>query len=302
MKNSALMVNVSKITDHDYESIIQSLITNVDKVWINALSLEINSDSVVKKLLSLREAGLISFWDYELSLHGNMSSSVDRIITCEEYKESNAYIQEMMQDMIKNRIERQSDFTTFNIEKKNLLSNFMVAKYCEAGSIIQRNTVSTSVTTGENDLLQVYAQYLFNQTNIYSVAGLSVEEIIELRKYSKYFRKKIQTHIEKRLISGSIPISSIRQDCESISREFCEEINSRIKGGATIEGTGAGIITDIASIWLVPVTLFSIGQKLWDTIFHREQRGFVMYLTTLKKSKGINIKPYISKDDEYGNC
>lgn len=290
MKNNALMVNVSKITTCDYESIVQSLITNVDVVWINALSLEINSAQVVKKLLSLKEAGLISFWDYELSLHGNALSPIDRIITSEEYKESNIYIQEMMQDIVKNSIEQQSDFTTFNIEKKNLLSNFLIAKYCGAESLIQRNIVNMSVATGEKDLLQTYAQYLFNQTNICTVSGLSIEEILELRKYSKYFRSKIQMHIDKRLVNGNIPISVIKKDCELISKEYCEEINSRVKSGTTLVGTGTGIALDIASIWLVPVTLYSIGQKLWDTVFHKEQRGFVMYLTTLQKSKGTGIE------------
>ena len=116
MKNNALMINVSKITTCDYESVVQSLITNVDVVWINPLSLEINSAQVVKKLLNLKEAGLIKFWDYELSLHGNTQLIIDRIITSEEYKESNIYIQEMMQDIVKNCIEQKSDFTTFNIE------------------------------------------------------------------------------------------------------------------------------------------------------------------------------------------
>lgn len=290
MKNNALMINVSKITTCDYESVVQSLITNVDVVWINPLSLEINSAQVVKKLLNLKEAGLIKFWDYELSLHGNTQLIIDRIITSEEYKESNIYIQEMMQDIVKNCIEQKSDFTTFNIEKKNLLSNFLIAKYCGAESLIQRNGVNMSVATGEKDLLQTYAQYLFNQTNICTVSGLSIEEILELRKYSKYFRSKIQMHINKKLVNGNIPISVIKKDCELLSREYCEEINSRVKRGTTLVGTGTGIALDIASIWLVPVTLYSIGQKLWDTVFHKEQRGFVMYLTTLQKSKGTSIE------------
>lgn len=287
MENNALMVNVSEISVCDYESIIQSLITNVNKVWINALSLDVNSGPIVKKLLSLKEAGLINFWDYELSLHGNALSKIDRVITSEEYNETNVYIQEMMEDIVRNSIDHQSDFTTFNIEKKNLLSNFMIAKYCKAGSLIQRNITSIHVKTGEVDLVRIYAQQLFNETNIFSVAGLSIDEIIELRKYSKYFRNKIQTYIDEKLVNGNIPISIIRKDCKLISQEYCEEINSRIKGGATTGGTSKGIALDIASIWISPVTLYSIGQKLWDTIFHREQRGFVMYLTTLQKSKGI---------------
>lgn len=164
MTNNALMVNVSKITDCDFESIIQSLITNVDEVWINALSLEINTEIITKKLLSLKEAGLIKFWDYELSLHKNALATINRVITSEEYEESNICIQEMMQDVIKNTKTQQSDFTTFNIEKKNLLSNFMIAKYCDAGSLIQRNTTRVSVSTGEEDLLQIYSQNLFNTT------------------------------------------------------------------------------------------------------------------------------------------
>lgn len=298
MKNNALMVNMSKITDYDYESIIQSLITNVDVVWINALSLEINSEQVVKKLLGLKEAGLIRLWDYELCLHGNKLLPVDRIITNEEYKDSKIYVQEMMQDIVKNNIKQRSDFTTFNIEHKNLLSNFLIAKYCGAKSLIQRNIVNMSVATGEKDLLQTYAQYLFNQTNICSISKLSLKEILELRKYSKYFRNKIQVYINNRLIDGNIPISVIRRDCEMISKEYCEEINARIKNGTTLLGTGTGIALDIASIWFIPVTLYSISQKLWDTLFHREQRGFVMYLMTLQKA-GRNIEgrmPEKSKD------
>lgn len=222
-------------------------------------------------------------------MHKSTLATINRVITSEEYKESNTRIQEMMQDVIKNGITQQSDFTTFNIEKKNLLSNFMIAKYCDASSLIQRNAARVSVSTGEEDLLQSYTQYLFNQTNIYSVSGLSIEEILELRKYSKDFRGKIQKYIDRNLINGSIPMSVIRQDCESMSREYCEEVNSRIKGGATFFGTGTGVALDIASIWLVPVTLYSIGQKLWDSIFHKEQRGFIMYLTTLQKSKGIQL-------------
>ena len=288
MKSSALMVNVSKITDCDYESIIQSLITNVDEIWINALALDINSSSIVNKLLSLKEAGLMNFWDYELNLNERNILNLDRVITYEEYKESNIYIQEILDDITNNTMKKQSDFTTYNIENKNMLSNFMIAKYCNNNSIIQRNTPCTSVSTGEADLLQAYAKYLFNYTNISAVSGLTIEEILTLRKYSKYFRNRIKTYIEKNIVNGNIPISTIKKDCEEISKEYCEEINNRIKHSLTLRGIGKGIALDIASIWIIPVTLYSISQKLWDAVFNREQRGFIMYLTTLKNSQKIN--------------
>lgn len=288
MKNSSLLVNVSRLTKCDYESIIQSLITNVDLVWVNALALEINPSEVQQKLSALKEAGLLKVWDYEMSMNARSSASVDKVLSVEQYRDSSAHLDAMMNDLISNTMQNPSDFTTFSIEKRNMLSNLLTAKFCGAGSIIQRNSIRTNVTTGKADLFQEYSKSLFNQTNISSVSGLSIDEIFTLRKYSRYFRKKIQEQIDANLIFGEIPLSIIRQDCERLSKEYCSEINARIKGNLTLKGTGTGLVLDIASIWLVPVTLYSIGQKVWDAIFNREQRGFVMYLTTLQNSNGAH--------------
>lgn len=288
MKNSSLLVNVSRLTKCDYESIIQSLITNVDLVWVNALALEINLPEVQQKLSALKEAGLLKVWDYEMSMNARSSGSVDKVFSIEQYRDSSLYLDAMMNDLISNTMQSPSDFTTFSIEKRNMLSNLLTAKFCGAESIIQRNSIRTNVATGKADLFQEYSKSLFNQTNISSVSGLSIDEILTLRKYSQYFRKKIQEQIDANLVSGEIPLSIIRQDCERLSKEYCSEINARIKGNLTLKGTGTGVALDIASIWLVPVTLYSIGQKVWDAIFNREQRGFVMYLTTLQNSNGVH--------------
>jgi hypothetical protein len=109
-----------------------------------------------------------------------------------------------------------------------------------------------------------------------------VEDIMLLRKYSSAFRKKIQTYIDKHLINGTVPTAVIKEDCHSISKEYCDEINSRIASQISKKGLGISLLMDIASIWIIPVTLYNIGQKLWDSVFHKDQRGFVMYLTTLK--------------------
>lgn len=282
MDNSSLLANVSMLTECDYESIVQSLITNVDLVWINALALEINKSEMVKKLCALKEAGLVSIWDYEMGMSKHSIGSLNKVLTVEEYKNNSEYLDAMMPDLVESAMGESSDFTTFNIESRNMLSNFLIAKNCGATSVIQRNLIQ-NVSTGKQDVFQLYADCLFNQTNIRSVSSLSVEKIIQLRKYSQHFRNKIQEQIDNHLISGDVPLPIIKQDCEQLSKEYCEEINSRI-GGNPIKG----IALDIASIWIVPVTIFSIAQKLWDTIFNREQRGFVMYLTTLQNSGSIN--------------
>lgn len=287
MGTSSLLVNVSKLTTCDYESVIQSLITNVDLVWLNALAFEINDPDVQNKLYMLKEAGLLKVWDYEMALNSYSSPLVDKVFTVDEYKDSKQYLNALMEEYIAKNLQTVSDFTTFKIEQQNLFSNFLTARFCGAESIIQRDSSRINVANGQTELFSQYSQQLFNKTDIYSVGGLSVDEILELRKYSKYFRKRIQKEIDNRVIKGDIPLSIIREDCEKISKEYCEEINSRIKSGATGSGTGLGLVLDIASFWLPDVTIFSITQKLWDAIFHTDKRGFVMYLTTLRKSTGI---------------
>lgn len=287
MSASSLLVNVSKLTDCDYESIIQSLITNVDLVWINALALEINQRDVQNKLMALKEAGLVKIWDYEIAMNKSSSELIDRVLTVEQFKENSRYLNDMMSSIISNTMEKSSDYTTFSIENRNMLNNFLTAKFCDAESIIQRNAVRTNIATGTNDPFQLYSKYLFNQTNINSVSGLSVDEILNLRKYSVYFRKKIREQIDQHIMVGDVPLSIIKADCEKLSKEYCQEINSRIKGGISYKGTGKGVALDIASIWVVPVTIFSIAQKLWDAVFNRDQRGFVMYLTTLQNSSNV---------------
>lgn len=284
MKNSSFLVNVSELTQHDYESIIQSLITNVDSVWVNAVAFEINPPEVKKKMCELVDAGLIKIWDYEVSMNKHSGQMVDKVLTLEEHKKNSVYLDTMMDDLMSNGMNASSDYTTFNIEQRNMLSNLLTAKFCEAESLIQRNSSRMNIATGNPDMIQAYADCLFNETNIYSLSGLSVDEILKLRKYSRFFRKKIQEKIDAHMLSGEVSLSIVRQDCTELSKEYCDEINSRISSSLTTMGTGTGIALDIASFWVVPVTLYSIAQKLWHAAFHHNQRGFIMYLTTLKKS------------------
>lgn len=283
MKKSSFLVSVSEITEHDYESIIQSLITNVDLVWVNALAFEINPPEVNKMMHELVDAGLIKIWDYEVSMNKHSAQMVDKVLTLEDHKKNAGYLDAMMDDLVSRQLDTSSHFTTFNIEQRNMLSNLLTAKFLESESIIQRNTSRINVVTGNPDMTQAYADCLFNETNIYSLSGLSIDEILKLRKYSQYFRKKIQEKIDAHMVSGEVSFPIIRQDCKELSREYCEAVNSHL-GDLTIRGMGKGLALDIASFWISPLSYYTIAQKLWDAIFHRNQRGFIMYLTTLKKS------------------
>lgn len=281
MRNSSLLVNVSKLTHCDHESIIQSLITNVDEVWINALAFEINDSEVERQLRALNEAGLVRVWDYEKSMSNHSTNMVAKVLTVEEYKAHAEYVEVMMEELVKARMTQSSDYTTFNIEMRNMLTNLLTAKFCNAESIIQRDSRRVDISTGKQDVFQRYTDCLFNYTNIDSVSALSIESILELRKYSRFFRDRIQKMINDHILTSDIPLSQIREDCRKLSMEYCNELNARIRGGISPSGTAKGVALDIASIWLAPVTILSITQKLWDSVFNRKQRGYIMYLTTL---------------------
>lgn len=281
-KSDALLTNFGEIRDTEYESILQSLIVNVDRVWLNANSLKRCEQGIYRNIMQLHEARIVCLWNYEENCSGDCSI-IDKIITFEEHKSSKASLKEYIDCRVREDLKDSSEYTTFKIECSNHFTNMFTAKLCGADSIIQANSTRLDLKSGQEDIIQKYAQYIFNETSIASISGLTVEDIIRLRKYAKAFRETIQKKIDAHMIGGLVPVSIIREDCREIVRQYCDEINSRILDDSTTFGTIKGLTLDIASIWLPFMSYLPIGEKLFDSIFHYKQRNFVMYLTTLKR-------------------
>ena len=287
IENNAFLTTVSSLSECDYESVIQSLITNCNQVWVNELAFDKNQEKMVDKLFELREAGLIKVWNYEILLN-NRSSKIDKVISNEEHNEANSYVDQILLQGEEQSLKNDTQYTTFRIEKRNMLTNLVTAKFCGADSIIQRDSKPISVQSGKQNLFQLYAQQLFNETCIDSVSGLSVDDIMKLRKYSSAFRKKINGIINERLINGEVPPSVIREDCKKLSAEYCNEINERIKSSMSVVGVVKGVALDILSLLLSPISLIGAASKIGDFALNHEKRGVIMYLTTLKTARRDN--------------
>lgn len=279
------MTNVSRLEIGDYESAIQLLVTSSDTIWLQSMAMDVNNKDIIYKIDQLIEAGLIELWDYEIKL-GKNNRKVEQVITWDEHSESTKYISELILEHsqeIKKRPE--SEYTIWNIEQRNTLSNQFIAKKCGANSMIQRiGTQENPVIKRGNrvDLHQEYSKYLFNYTNIKSLSKLEIKNILELRKLTKYFREEIQNKIAEFPLDN-IPVSHIRKDCEDLSKKYCEIVNETMEHRFSNSGIMNNMALDILSLFSPIVTWGQIGQKLGDLLFEKEQRGFVLYLTRLQK-------------------
>jgi len=285
--SSTLLVNVCRLQPVDYESIIQSLITNTDYLWLQSMAMDVNDKSTVYKIEQLIEVGLISLWDYEKRL-GKGTAKLNRVITLEEYKEADQYTTQLVSEMTyQNTRMLSSDYTTWNIEKRNTFSNLIIANYCGASSLLQRSApslVSLHIAGQEgSDLLQLYSKYLFGKISIQTLSNLTIEQILELRQLSAFFRNEIKIKINSHLLSNEIPLVQIEQDCNELYMKLSEMVDAAIMDKYSTQKIGESLSLDILSCFIEPLSYFLKGQKIYDLIFKRKQRGFVVYLSKLKK-------------------
>lgn len=284
-KNTSTFVpDISRLQQIDYQSIVQTLITRTDTIWLQSMVMDVNSQETIKNLSGLIEAGLIELWDYELRL-GRGSIQPKRVITLEEHNEAEQYKNLLVDEMLRSSSEMHaSDYTTLNIEKKNMITNQLLAHYCDANSLLQRFPhVNSIVSRNEQktDILNLYTTHLFGVTNISQLQNLSVDDILELRKLSKHLRVAIQKCIDKHLLQTNIPEELIRQDCQDLHRQYDELIREAIEE----KYSNRSIIRDttIETLSLVAgwTSFISIPKKIIESILNRKERGFVIYMTRL---------------------
>lgn len=284
--NSTFIVNVSRLQAVDYESIVQSLITTSDTVWLQAMVLDANNTDMTNKIMELIDAKLVKLWDYEVQL-GKTSIQPSRIITIEEFKEADEYTTQLVSDMTDNKNSSlPHEFTTLNIEMKNTFSNMVLADYCGAETMLKRCNSLTSVNNKNTDdykIFEMYTKYLFNMTSISSMQCLSVDDILELRKFLPAFRTEIHNKIKNHLLSGHIPSSEIERDCKELSKRYCEMIDEAVSEKYGTNRITEGIMIDILSLLVSPLDYFQSLHKVYDLVFNRNERGFLMYLYKLRQ-------------------
>ncbi|MBR3552093.1 MAG: hypothetical protein IKN72_01755 [Clostridia bacterium] len=288
MGNSAFVPNVGRLQSFDYQGIVQALITRTDNVWLQALTLDANESEMVHKIEELLEAELVKLWDYEIPL-SHTKRKIDRVITLDEHNSIEKCKEQLVDEMIKaSRLSTFSDYTIVNIERKNIITNQLLAECCGTTSIIQRypgNFINNS-SNGRNscdELIDLYAPYLFGRTKMGNLSNMSIDDILELRKLSKYFRKKIQEYADKHMFS-LIPESEIKRDCEAIHEEYENLVREAVRDKYASNSVGGGIVLEIFSCFVNWVSFISIPQKIIASILNRNERGFIMYMSRLSQT------------------
>jgi hypothetical protein len=285
MDNSSFVPNIGRLQAFDYESIVQALITRTDAIWLQALTLDVNNTRMRNSIEELMDAELIKLWDYEIPL-SHSSRRIDRIITIEEHNEIEKCKMQLIEEMVRaTDFSKYSDFTTLNIERKNIISSQLLAECCGSTSILQRypgnftNQFSGNGSSA-NDLVALYTPYLFGTTVMGNLSNLSIDDIMELRKLSKHFRSKIQEYASKHMFS-IIPEAQIKKDCEEIHKEYESLVQEAVKEKYSLHSIGTGIVLEVLSVFVNWMSFFSIPQKAIDAILTRKERGFVLYMSKL---------------------
>lgn len=283
--SSTFVPNIAKLQSFDYECIIQTLITKTDIIWLPALAMDVNSLIIKNKLTELIEAGLIKLWDYETQLSKN-NNTINRIITKEENDEIEMCRNQLINEMFSNTTDfNSSDYTIVNIEKKNIITSQLLAECCQANSILKRTpNISPNLETSpaSNDLLQLYSKYIFGQSNIINLSELGIDDIVELRKLSKYYRAKVFKYIERHKFSV-IPNEQIKEDCLELQNEYDELVNDVIKKNCSNSEISKDISLEFFSLFISWVSLITVPQSIIESITNRNDRGFVMYMYKLNR-------------------
>ena len=234
------------------------------------------------------EAGLIKLWDYEIPL-SHAARKIDRVITLDEYNMIEECKEQLVDEMMRTSdLSKFSDYTIVNIERKNIISNQLLAECCGSTSIIQRypgNFINypNKGKKGNDELVDLYAPYLFGKTKMGNLSDISVDDILELRKLSKYFRNKIQEYANKHTFS-LIPESQIKRDCEAIHKEYENLVQEAVRDKYSGGSVGSGIVLEILSCFVSWMSFVSIPQKIIASILNRNERGFVMYMSRLSSA------------------
>ena len=184
----------------------------------------------------------------------------------------------------KSDLGKHSDYTIVNIERKNTIYNQLLAECCGSTSIIQRYPGnfywSNRRKQNSNELIDLYTPYLFGKTSMSNLSDMSVDDILELRKFSKYYRSKIQEYANKHTFS-LIPEAQIKKDCEAIHAEYDSLVQEAIRDKYSSSSVGSGIVLDVLSCFVSWIDFISIPQKIIASILNRNERGFVMYMSRM---------------------
>lgn len=226
-----LFYGSSYFLEEDWESILHSIITYSDKIWLNSNykfsdQIESNKTSKFLSILNdLKEEGIVLTWQLESNLH-NSDNSISRVITNDEHRNLYNEINQTIVNGCKGDFDIQSKF----VEARHELFYLGLTRICEAHGItcnkLEASNLISRLCSQEyisyENILKKYSYHLFQEFSIGNLSKLSSSDIIKLRSSSKYYRNRVNACIQKKLLPLQKLDEEIINDCKNLYRE-CED-------------------------------------------------------------------------------
>ncbi len=295
-KDSALLIEKNSPTSIErWNEIIRSIIMFTDVVWLHS-SLDISNkmDDSAKNhinivLNELVECGLIKFYSLE-SDKEKYRNNASRTITREEHMALYNSIIENVSDKNKRYIDDLPDpeRTSRIVECRNELWRFGIATLLDADiSISYKNRGNKNYMSKEIDKMAINSKLtteLFKLFNVPSLAHLSTEEILGIRKNAKRHRKVITDLSVK--VNNSVD-EDLTKVVQEEYQEFIISLNELAKsaaGNSAIRRMTGNTFINVVGIFFPPMAALACGLDYYSYFKDRKKYGFVLFMNSLARS------------------
>lgn len=295
-KDTALLIEKNSPTSIErWNEIIRSIIMFTDVVWLHS-SLDISNemDDSAKNhinivLNELVECGLIKFYSLD-SDEEKYRNNASRIITREEHMELYNSIIENVSDKNKRYIDDLPDpeRTSRIVECRNELWRFGIATLLDADiSISYKNRGNKNYMSKEIDKMAINSKLtteLFKLFNVPSLAHLSAEEILGIRKNAKKHRKVIADLSVK--VNNSVD-EDLTKVVQEEYQEFIISLNELAKsaaGNSAIRRMTGNTFINVVGIFFPPMAALACGLDYYSYFKNRKKYGFVLFMNSLARA------------------
>jgi hypothetical protein len=286
------------IDDLALEQIYRSLLTFHDLVYIRSSPAQPHQPDA-RVIAELRDAGLVQVLGLE-------SDSVPALRTSDVVLPSAAHINiaESIDEAVAHRPYIPSDRlpdperASRIIERRVTLWNVSLATFLTAdlGYFTLRDIVTQEAIQSEGAVLGLeldVSDLLFAVFRVPSVSGLSVEELIKLRKHLPKARTQIRQLLDAHAPRSSDPADR-RQSLVAIEAGIYElqaQVLDSLAESRGVRGrirTGAGVLLDVVGLFFYQLSFASMFADLAEFLWDARKDRLVLYMHSISRAPAID--------------
>jgi hypothetical protein len=279
------------------EQIHRALLTFHDVVYVRS-SLAQSGLAGARLIAELREAGLVQLIGLESDpapaldvsdvvlasqLHIDLAAAIDEAVSARPFIPSDGL--------------PDPERTSRIVERRVMLWNVSLATHLTAdlGHFMPRRLLTEDAVTSEGAVLGLeldVSDLLFALFRVPSVGGLSVEELITLRRDLPKARRQIKKLVDAHRPRTSDP-SERQQSLAAIEAgiyELQDELLDALARSRGVQGglrTGAGLFLDVAALFFYPASFAGVFADLAEFLWNTRKDRLVLYMHSISRSPGV---------------